>query len=668
MPGGLIQIASYGSQDLTLTGNPQITYFKIVFRRYTNFGIRTVEIPFDNPVDFGSISTLTIPKSGDLLTKTTLKIKLPSYDLTNLNKELTKDIQLNNESCVNLQQYYLYYDFFINFINKLQNIVKTFFIKNDKNSKSITYIQDLANYILKFLQEDEFLEFFNIVNFFLYDGIEPQKNNIQNKYTNTYTNACLFYLNNNILTYLYANYSENEYDHDMFKFTIDANMDILQDLNKVLYNKLINVYSVQNIVTMGWTKKIGIFIMENIEMFIGSNLVTNMSSNYVDIYGQLNYKNDQIYNKMIGNDYELNNPVVSNGEKYLYVPLPFWFLNNYGLALPLIALQFNNIQIKIKFRNFIDSIFFSIPNVSSFTNNNLRNKIVDLILTNSVNIFNSQIEITMLLEYVYLDNIERKKFAQSSHEYLITQVQEITFSNVSPSVSNFELDFFHCCKTMFWSANQYKYINNITGQNIYDKYSVELYKPTYNINNINYIGYLNLLYNPHFIFEINTFIEGLNIINTSPINNDFYLADITTSLIQSRKYINYNVSPFVSSKLSLNGVSLVSQNSPYFNYLQVYNYYKNTPQVGINVYSFSLNPTESQPAGACNLSRIPKTSLNFDLLNPDSNLTSVNTNDNYNIVDNLSTGNLNNYKIYVQVENYNVLRFIGGIVGVAFTY
>lgn len=669
MPGGLIQIASYGSQDLTLTGNPQITYFKIVFRRYTNFGIRTVEIPFDNPVDFGSTSTVTIPKSGDLLTKTTLKIKLPGYDLTNLNKELTNDIKLTDSQTFDLQKYYLYYDFFINFINKLQNIVKKFFAQSNNNFKSITYIQDLNNYILKFLQQDEFLEFFNIVNFFLYDGIEPQKNNIQNKYSNTYTNASLFYLNNNnVLTYIYSNYTENEYSYDIFEFMINANMEILRDLNKVLYKKLINVYSVQNIVTMGWTKKIGIFIMENIEMFIGSNLVTNMSSNYVDLYGQLNYKNEEIYNKMIGNDPELNVPTVSNIARYLYIPLPFWFQNNYGLAVPLIALQFNNIQIKIKFRNFIDSIFFDIPNISSFTNNNLRNKIVDLILSNSVNIFNSQIEITMLLEYVYLDNIERKKFAQSSHEYLITQVQEIIFSNISPSVSNFELDFFHCCKTIFWSANQYKYINNVTGQNSYDKYSVTLYQPKYNINNVSYISYLNLLYNPNYMFNIDTFIEGLNIINTSPINNDLYIADITTSLIQTRKYINYNASPFISSQLTLNGVSLVSQNSPYFNYLQVYNYYKNTPQLGINVYSFSLNPTESQPAGACNLSRIPKTSLNFDLLNPDSNLSSVNTNNNYNSIDNLSTGNLNNYKIYVQVENYNVLRFIGGIVGIAFTY
>ncbi len=669
MPGGLIQIASYGSQDLTLTGNPQITYFKIVFRRYTNFGIRTVEIPFDNTVDFGSTSTVTIPKSGDLLTKTTLKIKLPGYDLTELNNNLINDIQLTNSQSIDLQKYYLYYDYFINFINKLTNIVKTFYTQSNANIKSIAYIQDLKNYILKFIQQDEYLEFFNIVNYYLYNGIEPQKPNIPNKYANTFTNASLFYLNKqNVLTYIYENYEVIEYSYDMFEFLINANMDILQELNDVLYNKLINIFSTENIVKMGWTKKIGIFIMDNIEMFIGSNSVTTMSSNYMDVHGQLNYKNREIYNKIIGDDLDLNNSAISNDSKYLYVPLPFWFQNNYGLAVPLIALQFNNIQIKIKFRNFIDCVFFDIANITSLTNVNIRNKIIDVILSNTINIFKSQLEITMLLQYVYLDNIERKKFAQSSHEYLITQVQELVFTNVSPFNSNFELDFFHCCKSMFWTANQYKYINNVTGQNSYDKYTITTYQPSYYIDNNNYKKYLIMLYNYGSLFNIDSFIEGLNIINTSSINNDFLIADISTAIIENGKFKNYEYTPFISSQITLNGVSLVAQDSPYFNYLQPYNYYKNTPALGVNVYSFSLNPTETQPAGACNLSRIPKSSLKFKILNPDNNLINVDTNNNYNVIDNLSSNNLNNYKINVQVENYNILRFIGGIVGIAFTY
>ena len=668
MPGGLIQIASYGSQELTLTGNPQITYFRIVFRRYTNFGIRTVEIAFDNPVDFGSTSTLTIPKIGDLLTKTTLKIKLPSYDLKNLNDVLINDAN-NDGKKVDLQKYYIYYDFFINFINKLKNIINKFFKQKNNNTKSITYIQDLSNYILKFIQEDEYLEFFNIVNFFLYNETETQQNNTQNLYINTYTNASLFYINNNqVLTYIYNSYNENEYSFDIFEFMIRANMDILTNLNDVLYEKLKKVYSKENIITMGWSKKIGIFIMENIELFIGSNLITRMSSNYLDTYGQLNYKNVEIYNKMIGDDPELNEPVVKNTSKYLYIPFPFWYQNNFGLSFPLIALQYNNMQIKIKFRNLIDSIFFNIPNNNSFTNDNLRNKIADLILSNAVNIFNSEIEITMLLEYAYLDNIERKKFAQSSHEYLITQVQEITFNNITPNISNLELDFFHCCKTIYWSANQYKYINNVTGKNIYDKYSVNLYEPTYNTNNQYYIKYIEMLYNPIYLFNINTFIEGLNVINKLPVNNNLFLADIQISYSKSSNSVNYNVNPFIFSQLTLNGFSLVAQNSPYFNYLQVYNYFKNTPGLGINIYSFSLNPTETQPFGACNLSRISKTSLNFKLVNPDNNLLNIDINNGYNAIDNLSTSDLNNYKINVGVENYNVIRIIGGIVGVAFTY
>ena len=190
----------------------------------------------------------------------------------------------------------------------------------------------------------------------------------------------------------------------------------------------------------------------------------------------------------------------------------------------------------------------------------------------------------------------------------------------------------------------------------------------YNINNINYIKYLTMLYDSKSLFNLDAFIEGLNVINTSPINNDFIIADISTVLIENGKYKNYESSPFISTQITLNGISLVAQNSPYFNYLQPYNYYKNTPDLGVNVYSFSLNPTETQPSGACNLSRIPKTSLKFNIINPDNNLININTNNDYSIIDNISSNNLNNYKIYVQVENYNILRFIGGIVGIAFTY
>ena len=55
MPGGLLQLVAYGAQDVYLTGNPQITFFKIVYRRYTNFAIETVEHTFTGTIGFGNI-------------------------------------------------------------------------------------------------------------------------------------------------------------------------------------------------------------------------------------------------------------------------------------------------------------------------------------------------------------------------------------------------------------------------------------------------------------------------------------------------------------------------------------------------------------------------------------------------------------------------------------
>ena len=47
MGGGLLQLVAYGAQDIYLTGNPQITFFKVVYRRHTNFSIEAIQQTFD---------------------------------------------------------------------------------------------------------------------------------------------------------------------------------------------------------------------------------------------------------------------------------------------------------------------------------------------------------------------------------------------------------------------------------------------------------------------------------------------------------------------------------------------------------------------------------------------------------------------------------------------
>lgn len=75
--GGLLQLVATGRQDIYLSGNPQTTFFRQVYRRYTNFSIETQRIPFDTAVDFNKLITTTIPRSGDLLTALVLEIMLP---------------------------------------------------------------------------------------------------------------------------------------------------------------------------------------------------------------------------------------------------------------------------------------------------------------------------------------------------------------------------------------------------------------------------------------------------------------------------------------------------------------------------------------------------------------------------------------------------------------
>jgi len=75
--GGLLQLVSTGRQDIYLSGNPQTTFFKQVYRRYTNFAVETQRIPFDTAVDFGKLITTTIPRNGDLIGQMYLEIELP---------------------------------------------------------------------------------------------------------------------------------------------------------------------------------------------------------------------------------------------------------------------------------------------------------------------------------------------------------------------------------------------------------------------------------------------------------------------------------------------------------------------------------------------------------------------------------------------------------------
>ena len=80
MAGALMQIVAYGAQDLFLTGTPEITYWKVSYRRHTNFAMESIEQTFQGQADFGRRVSAILSRNGDLAYRTYLQVTLPEIN------------------------------------------------------------------------------------------------------------------------------------------------------------------------------------------------------------------------------------------------------------------------------------------------------------------------------------------------------------------------------------------------------------------------------------------------------------------------------------------------------------------------------------------------------------------------------------------------------------
>jgi len=656
-----MQIISYGTQDLTLTGNPEITFFNTIYRRYTNFGKKLISLSFDNSPEFNTTSYVNIPKnSGDLLTKLILRIKLPKIDFSFINQSINEKI--NNEQVYENKLSLTYYDFFLNFFNKLKNIIRTFFLKYDTYNISLTYIKDLENYILKYFNIYEYSQFFLSIKYFFNNNISSTNSYSYN--INLYTNASLFKIINNELIYIYDKFTNEMLSYEGFKFAINKNIEVLEKLNDTLYDKLYNNFLTNDNIKFCWVNKIAVYLFNSIDLYVGSNKIYSLSDTYINNYAELYYKNKKLYDKLIGNNDVINKYSNVIDETILYLPIPFWNLSNYGSSFPLIALQFNSLQIKINTKKFLDCIRINYD--KNLFGDNINNIIIDLLINNFKNVVIDKIDITLLLEYVYLDTIERKKFARSAHEYLIEQVQEIEFNKITSTNNTIQLDIFHCCKDMFWFAQRIPKQSDIFNNNpnvltyIYERNKIQLTSET-----TNFFEYITMVNSPYSLFNPNVYFDGLFTIynNLKLLTQSLLFLDYLSNKF-SYAYSNERLNIIINeSYFSLNSIQLIGENYSFFNFLQPYNYYNSNPQLGLNIYSFSLRPTEFQPAGSCNMSRISFIGLKLKINNklPLSWLENLNINNQISVLE-------DEYRLIFQTRNYNIMRLIGGIGATAYTY
>lgn len=508
MGGGLIQLVAYGIQDIYLTGDPQITFFKMVYKRHTNFSIEPIRQFFSSDVDFGKSTTCTLARHGDLITNIYIFIQLP--------------------------------------------------------------------YISEF--------------------------------------------------------------------------------------KLPNKIQKDNIRKFAWIRKIGYALIKQVDIEIGGQLIDSHYGDWLNIWSELTNYHKGLAN-MIGDIDKLIIP--SNGkEGYgLYIPLQFWFCQHNGLALPIVSLQYSEIKIHLEMRraeevyvihptHYIDIMenfvgFEYLEYIEQTINNNRVGAIYDgydpLLnrlyytkidrfenkkfselsgnineignntttpikgLKSGLSVYpdpNKEGEIklnnklsrelalsggNLIVDYIYLDTEERIRFAKSSHEFLIEQLQYPGSKIISNNNILSQLSFNHPIKEIVWVSQ----LNNISDGFLNDKFNYS---------------------NDYFIDELNN--RGVNIVKKATI--------------------------------LLNGhTRFMEREGNYFNWIQPYERHKIAPSTGIYVYSFSIYPEDKQPSGSCNMSKIDDIKLKIEY---DGTINSSNT-----------------VNLRVYMTNYNVLRIIHGLGGLAFS-
>ena len=226
---------------------------------------------------------------------------------------------------------------------------------------------------------------------------------------------------------------------------------------------------------------------------------------------------------------------------------------------------------------------------------------------------------SLWVDYIFLDTDERRRFAQLSHEYLIEQLQFTGEEAIASANVKSKLNFNHPCKELVW------FLTN--GDN----------------NNMNWFNYTTCL---------NKIVSGTS---TSDGLDSALTYDGVTG---NNNEVVYASNPVVSAKLVLNGNDRFAyRDGLYFNVIQPYQHHENVPKnAGINVYSFALKPEEHQPSGTLNMSRIDTAMLNMSLYNKTTTV-----NGNATSYDNTKS------TLFVYATNYNVLRILSGMGGLAYS-
>jgi len=291
--------------------------------------------------------------------------------------------------------------------------------------------------------------------------------------------------------------------------------------------------------------------------------------------------------------------------------------------------------------------------------------------------------------------------AQNPHEYLVEQLQFTGDESVGSSSNKIKLSFNHPCKELIWVVQPDENVDYCAswecGQTLYGLLGAQPFNYTDALdvlpNAMHAFGGMDALAanSEAFIDASGMFADagaadtndgvnaqwgqwggdpakgkyGLsNFANAGPtdsfngVNSPAAAANVTSTVSDAGSFVLTETSldmhcwgenPVVTAKLQLNGNDRFSEREgTYFDLVQPWQHHTRAPDTGINCYSFALRPEEHQPSGSCNFSRIDNAT--FQLILSSATVQGTRT-----------------AKVRVYALNYNVLRIMSGMGGMAYS-
>jgi hypothetical protein len=361
----------------------------------------------------------------------------------------------------------------------------------------------------------------------------------------------------------------------------------------------------------GVQRRLGYALLKKIEVEIGGQIIDTHYGEWLYLWETLTadfntaYKLDGMVGGALGGT--STGALACQGRpNVLYVPLQFWFNRNPGLALPLIALQYHEVRFNITLGDSTDLV-----SKGDYTTINAAAAALPALR-----------DMSLYIDYVYLDVDERRRFAQESHEYLIDQVQYTGQQQITTSSARLDLTLNHPVKELVWVFQDSRfsdcaYVGQVTDPNT--SASSDYTMP------FTYADIVNR--------------ARLQINGQDRFDERYgdYFWKVQPYQHHTAGGVNPNFGAQAAVTASGDAGSAITQG-------------RANP---INVYSFAISPEEHQPSGTCNFSRIDNATLVFDSIASGAAGTFPSKSYPYD------------FRIYA--VNYNIFRIMSGMGGLAYS-